>query len=52
MYYSPEGKYAIIHETSDEDSGLVLGEYFYCNNNYVSNIDTHGTLETVTYYGK
>lgn len=52
IYYFPEGKYAIIHVTSGEGSGLVLGEYFYYNNNYVSDIDTHGTLETVTYYGK
>ena len=52
IYYFPEGKYVIIHVTSDEGSGLVLGEYFYYNNNYVSDIDTHGTLETVTYYGK
>lgn len=52
IYYFPEGKYAIIHVTSGEGSGLVLGEYFYYNNNYVSNIDTHGSLETITYYGQ
>lgn len=45
-----EKNYAIITLTSKENSGSILGEYFYSNNKYVKSIYTHGSLEHITYY--
>lgn len=50
LHYFPEGKYAIITLTSKETRGTVLGEYFYYDNTYIQSINTHGSLETITYY--
>ena len=36
--------------TSKENSGSILGEYFYSNNKYVKSIHTHGSLKSITYY--
>ena len=48
--YFEEENYAIITLTSKENSGSILGEYFYSNNKYVKNIYTHGSLKSITYY--
>lgn len=45
--YFSEGKYAIIELTSE---GTLLGEYFYYNNTYIKNINTYGSLDSITYY--
>lgn len=45
--YFSEGKYAIIALTSER---TLLGEYFYYNNTYIKNINTHGSLDSITYY--
>mgnify|MGYP003289752461 CR=1 FL=1 len=50
LYYFSEGKYAIIELLSEETHGTVLGEYFYYDNTYIQSINTHGSLESVTYY--
>lgn len=48
--YFSEGNYAIIVLMSEETYGTQLGEYFYYDNTYIKNINTHGSLESVTYY--
>lgn len=48
--YFPEGNFAIIVLMSEETQGLQLGEYFYYDNTYIENINTHGSLKSVTYY--
>ena len=48
--YFKEENYAIITLTSKENSGSILGEYFYSNNKYVKSIHTHGSLKSITYY--
>lgn len=48
--YFEEKNYAIIMLTSKENSGSILGKYFYSNNKYVKSIHTHGSLEHITYY--
>lgn len=48
--YFPEGKYAIIRLRDGEESGTVLGEYFYYENVYVQSISTHGDLDEIIYY--
>ena len=48
--YFPEGNYAIIALTSEETCGSQLGEYFYYDNTYIQNINTYGSLESITYY--
>ncbi len=48
--YFPEKKYAIITLLSEDGYGTVLGEYFYYNSTYIQNINTHGSLESITYY--
>lgn len=48
--YFPEGNYAIIALTSEETCGIQLGEYFYYDNTYIQNINTYGSLESITYY--
>ncbi len=50
--YFSEGKYAIIVLTSEENHGTQLGEYFYYNNTYIKNINTYGSLDSITYYKK
>ena len=50
--YFSEGNYAIIVLMSEETYGTQLGEYFYYNNTYIKNINTHGSLESIIYYGK
>ncbi len=50
--YFPEGKYAIIVLTSEENRGTQLGEYFYYDNTYIKNINTYGSLDSITYYKK
>ena len=47
---SAKKNYAIIMLTSKENSGSILGKYFYSNNKYVKSIHTHGSLEHITYY--
>lgn len=48
--YFPEGNYAIIVLMSEETHGTQLGEYFYYDNTYIKSINTHGSLESITYY--
>ncbi len=48
--YFPKGEYAIIELTSEEGHGSVLGEYFYSNGEYIKDITTHGSLESITYF--
>lgn len=48
--YFEEENYVIITLTSKENSGSILGEYFYSNNKYVKSINTHGSLKSITYY--
>lgn len=50
--YFSEGKYAIIVLTSEENHGTQLGEYFYYDNTYIKNINTYGSLDSITYYKK
>ncbi len=50
IYYFSEGNYAIIVLMSEETYGTQLGEYFYYNNTYIKSINTHGSLESITYY--
>jgi len=45
-----EGKIAIIVLVSEETHGTQLGEYFYYDNTYIKSINTHGSLESITYY--
>ena len=48
--YFSEGKIAIIVLMSEETHGTQLGEYFYYDNTYIKSINTHGSLESITYY--
>ena len=48
--YFSEGNYAIIGLTLEETYGSQLGEYFYYDNTYIQSINTHGSLESITYY--
>lgn len=48
--YFPKGKVAIIKLLSEENYGTELGEYFYYNNTYIQNINTHGSLSSITHY--
>lgn len=48
--YFSEGKVAIIELLSEESYGRILGEYFYYDNTYIQSINTHGSLESITYY--
>ena len=48
--YFSEGKIAIIGLMSEETHGTQLGEYFYYDNTYIKSINTHGSLESITYY--
>ena len=48
--YFSEGNYAIIVFTLEETYGSQLGEYFYYDNTYIQSINTHGSLESITYY--
>ena len=50
LYYFSEGNYAIIELTSENAYGTLLGEYFYHNNTYIQDINTHGNLKSITYY--
>ena len=34
----------------EETYGSQLGEYFYYDNTYIQSINTHGSLESITYY--
>lgn len=48
--YFSEGNYAIIVLMLEETYGSQLGEYFYYDNTYIQSINTHGSLESITYY--
>ena len=48
--YFSEGKIAIIVLMSEETHGTQLGEYFYYDSTYIKSINTHGSLESITYY--
>ena len=48
--YFSIGEFAIIELTSEEGHGSVLGEYFYSNGEYIKDITTHGSLESITYF--
>lgn len=48
--YFSEGKNAIIVLMSEETHGTKLGEYFYYDSTYIKSINTHGSLESITYY--
>ena len=48
--YFSEENYAIIGLTLEETYGSQLGEYFYYDNTYIQSINTHGSLESITYY--
>lgn len=48
--YFSEEKIAIIVLMSEETHGTQLGEYFYYDNTYIKSINTHGSLESITYY--
>mgnify|MGYP004506275907 CR=1 FL=1 len=48
--YFSEGKFAIIALMEEESYGTVLGKYFYYDNTYIKSINTHGSLEDITYY--
>ena len=50
LHYFSEGNYAIIELTSENAYGTLLGEYFYHNNTYIQDINTHGNLKSITYY--
>jgi len=48
--YFSEENYAIIVLMLEETYGSQLGEYFYYDNTYIQSINTHGSLESITYY--
>ena len=50
LHYFSDGNYAIIELTSENVYGTLLGEYFYHNNTYIQDINTHGNLKSITYY--
>lgn len=39
-----------LYFTLEETYGSQLGEYFYYDNTYIQSINTHGSLESITYY--
>ena len=52
--YFSEGNYAIIELLSGKTHGVKMqvGEYFYYNSKYVQEVSTHGSIESIIYYGK
>ena len=43
-------RFPISGQWGHGDRIIQLGEYFYYDNTYIQSINTHGSLESITYY--